>query len=64
MESLALRQTSLHIEQQVADLEHRRRQHPLEIIKQSMDLLQQCGPLSEEDMQGFRRAISSYMIIT
>lgn len=64
MESLTLRQTSLHIEQQVADLEHRRRQHPLEIIKQSMELLQQCGPLSEEEMQGFRRAISSYMITT
>lgn len=64
MESLALRQTCLHIEQQVADLEHRRQQHPLEIIKQSMELLQQCGPLSEEEVQGFRRAITSYTNVT
>lgn len=60
-ESLAMRQTLLQIEQQTADLEHQRRLRPLENLKQCMDLMKQCGPLSEDELREFRRAVAVHM---
>ena len=60
-ESLALNQTLLQIEQQTLYNEQRRRLHPLENLRQCLDLLLQCGPLSEGEQQEFRRAIAMHM---
>ena len=60
-ESLALNQTLLQIEQQTLYTEQRRRLHPLENLRQCLDLLLQCGPLSEGEQQEFRRAIAMHM---
>jgi hypothetical protein len=64
IESLALRQTLLQIEQQTVDLEHKRRQQPLETLRRCFELSQQCGPLSEEELQGYKRAIAEHMTLT
>jgi hypothetical protein len=34
---------------------------PLETIRQCLELLQRCGPLSEAELQAFRRAIAGHM---
>jgi hypothetical protein len=60
-ESLALQQTLLQIEQQTIDIEHRRRQQPLDTLRKYLDLLQQCGPLSEDELQEFKRAVVGHM---
>lgn len=60
-ETLALRQTILQIEQQTIDIEHKRRQQPLETLGKYLDLLQQCGPLSENELQEFKRAVVGHM---
>ena len=60
-ESLALNQTLLQIEQQALDNEQRRRLQPLENLRQCLDLLLQCGPLSEGEQKEFRRAIAVHM---
>ena len=60
-ESLALNQTLLQIEQQTLYNEQRRRLHPLENLRQCLDLLLQCGPLSEGEQQEFRRALALHM---
>jgi hypothetical protein len=61
LESVALKQALLQIEQQTTDLEHKRRQQPLENLKQCFDLLQQCGPLSEDELHGIKRAVAEQM---
>jgi hypothetical protein len=60
-ETLALRQTLLQIEQQTIDIEHKRRQQPLETLRKYLELLQQCGPLSEDELQEFKRAVVGHM---
>ena len=60
-ETLALKQTLLQIEQQTIDIEHKRKQQPLENLKQYLELLQQCGPLSDDELQGFKRAVAVHM---
>jgi hypothetical protein len=60
-ESLTLQQTLLQIEQQTIDIEHKRRQQPLDTLRKYLDLLQQCGPLSEDELQAFKRAVVGHM---
>ena len=60
-EALALKRTHLQLEEQTIDIEHKRRLQPLETIGQCLELLQKCGPLSEEEVQVFRRAIAGHM---
>ena len=64
VESLALKQALLHIEQQTVDLEQQRKQQPLDTLKTCFELLQKCGPLSEEVLQGFRCVITRHAAIT
>lgn len=64
VESLTLKQTLLRIEQQTADLEQQRKQQPLNNLKSCFELLQQCGPLSEEELQGFKRMVTQQIAIT
>jgi hypothetical protein len=64
LESLAIRRTHLQLEEQTIDIEYKRRRQPLETIGQCLELLQKCGPLSEEDVQVFRRAVAGHMAIT
>ena len=45
LESVALKQALLQIEQQTTELEHMRRRQPLDNLRQCFDLLQQCCPL-------------------
>lgn len=61
LESVALKQALLQIEQQTTDLEHKRRQQPLDNLRQCFDLLQKCGPLSENELHGIKRAVSEQM---
>ena len=64
LESLAIKRTHLQLEEQTIDIEHKRRRQPLETIGQCLELLQKCGPLSEGDVQVFRRAVAGHMAIT
>jgi hypothetical protein len=61
-ESVALRQALLQIEQQTTDLEHKRRQQPLDNLKQCFDLLEKCGPLSDEELNGIKQMVTEQMI--
>jgi hypothetical protein len=63
LESVALKQALLQIEQQTTELEHMRRRQPLDNLRQCFDLLQQCGPLSENELSGIKRAVSEQMVI-
>jgi hypothetical protein len=64
LESLAIKRTHLQLEEQTIDIEHKRKRQPLETIGQCLELLQKCGPLSEGDVQVFRRAVAGHMAIT
>ena len=61
VEALSIKRTHLQLEEQSIDIEHKRRLQPLETIGQCLELLQKCGPLSEEEEQVFRRAITGHM---
>ena len=61
VESLTIKRTHLQLEEQTIDIERKRRLQPLETIGQCLELLQKCGPLSEEEIQVFRRAIAGHM---
>jgi hypothetical protein len=61
IESLSMRQTLLQIEQQTVELEQKRKQQPLENLKCYFELMKQCGPLREDEIEDFKRRIAAQM---
>ena len=57
----ATQHAQLSLQHQAADLERKRRQMQLEQLSTCITLMQQCGPLLEEDIKRFRHAITEQM---
>ena len=61
IESLSMRQTLLQIERQTMELEQKRKQQPLENLKCYFELMKQCGPLKDDEIEDFKRKIAAQM---
>ena len=59
--TIALRQASLTLNQREAEIEQQRRNLPLDRIGRCIELMERCGPLTDEDLLRFKRAISDEM---
>jgi hypothetical protein len=62
VESHSWRQALLQIEQRTAELEQKSKQHSLDDLKSYLDLLTQCGPLKEGEVEDFKRRVAADLI--
>ena len=62
--TIALLQANLILNQREADIEQQRRRLPLDRIGRCIELMERCGPLKEEDLTWFKKAISDEMSCT